>query len=79
VKAGDRVAVSIRDRGVYASGSADSLDGRVGVVEEVHANGSLFVAFDDPAPPWWSGQLPVRGFWFPPCDLVSEGGSGRSG
>ena len=72
-KVGDRVRVKRLVTEDYAVGAADSLSGQRGVVEErkdVDHYGvrlrepRILVRFDEPAPPWWTNQLPVVSFWF---------------
>jgi hypothetical protein len=73
---GDRVRVTITDMGAWAHGAGASLDGRVGIVEEVGRSGlTLLVKFDEPAPKWWEWQSQVKAWWFDPVDVKPEGGT----
>jgi hypothetical protein len=71
---GARVRVRIVERSEYAHGCADALDGKTGTVDEVsekdrQRESPYLVAFDTPAPKWWSHQTPARAFWFSAKDL----------
>ena len=76
---GDRVRVAIQRPDRYAPGCAESLDCRVGTIEEKSYNSfasisgsgpALLVRFDEPAPPWHPNQLPQVAFWFDSSELV---------
>jgi hypothetical protein len=67
---GARVRVQIGNHHVYAQGAAQALDGMTGVVERFRADGEALVAFDRPAPTWWTHQTAWTAGWFHPSDLV---------
>jgi hypothetical protein len=70
---GTRVRVRIVEPKTYAHGCAEALNGLPGTVEKFGNAGEVLVAFDKPAPTWWTHQTPATGFWFPHSDLVTVG------
>jgi hypothetical protein len=66
-----RVRVQIQNPEEYATGAYVSLNGKLGVLEDinVYPTPQFLVAFDEPAEPWHANSLPHRAFWFEGKDL----------
>ena len=71
---GTRVKVIIQNADEWAVGAADSLNGKLGVVERTggHSEGKILVRFDEPAERWWTYQTPPESFWFDERDLLQQ-------
>lgn len=71
-KVGDKVRVETKDPSSWATGCAQSLNGKTGVVTECKHGAwgpQVLVTFDIPPAPWWGAQRPVKAFHFSPEDL----------
>ncbi len=75
MKVGDRVRVKIACPEEWATGAQESLDGALGIIEEIHdARGrtsfsNILVRFDETQKPWSRWQRPQTAFHFEAKDL----------